>query len=751
MLLPALPAQPPKKNPPPLVDADLQKMPAAEVKELFKKVKLPEDDPSPDAGNQGKQGAASTGEITHHGMDYGPCLACTVDLPDLKKKKGDEAGSNVVLRALAVKLEHHVTICYDLDTLAVAAAWTGGFLDLSKSTHENSKGAMAPQVPWPLLFMNINSPGWADKGGKIGDPRPLKLGPLPAPWLRYHGHYLYGDKVILKYQVHGCQVLEMAGAENHGNRIWLTRTLEVAPSDKELELLIVGDRNDKVDQPAFEDHWLVMPPHKQPQVFKYLIGKDDNGALEVIRKPADPLTPLLGGGPRRWGQSLPTEGTLAKDDGNYPYVVDTLTLPFDNPFKSWMRTAAHDFFSDGRLAVSTLSGDVWIVDRIDKDLKQLRWTRFATGLYEPLGLKIVNDVVYVLGRDRITRLHDLNKDGEADFYESFWADGNVAPSFHAFSFDLQTDKAGNFYFVKSGRRVEKQRPGHGALIKVWPDGKTSEIVATGFRHPNGMGIGPGDEIVVSDNQGEWVPSSKVSLIKPGGFYGYPRQGEPTPKTYETPLFWLPMSVDNSSGGQCWAGDQWGPLSGKLLHTSYGTCSLMYVLTQKVGAGHNAAVVPMPLEFRSGIMRARVNPKDGQVYVVGLRGWQTRAQDVGCVQRVRYTGAKVPLVTAVTASKDAIQLQLTEPASKWVVHLDQWNYIWSRHYGSPQMSPSEPTKAGHDPVGIKDIVVPAPGKSLRLDLERALERVHQLRIRLELEDAGGREVRPTIYMTVNTIE
>src|ERR1700738_3582785 len=97
-LLPAMPAQPPKKNPPHLTDADLQKMPAAEVKELFKKVKLPEDDPSPDAGNKDKQGAPPTGEVTHRGMDYGPCLACTVDLPDPKKKKGDEAGSNVVLR-----------------------------------------------------------------------------------------------------------------------------------------------------------------------------------------------------------------------------------------------------------------------------------------------------------------------------------------------------------------------------------------------------------------------------------------------------------------------------------------------------------------------------------------------------------------------------------------------------------------------------------------------------------------------------
>src|SRR5947199_3600984 len=100
---------PAKKNPPPLTDADLQKMPPAQVKELFKKVKLPEDDPSPDPGNKDKKGAPPTGEVRHRGMIYGPCLASTVDLPDPTKKKGDEAGKNVVLRGLTSQVERTTT------------------------------------------------------------------------------------------------------------------------------------------------------------------------------------------------------------------------------------------------------------------------------------------------------------------------------------------------------------------------------------------------------------------------------------------------------------------------------------------------------------------------------------------------------------------------------------------------------------------------------------------------------------------
>ena len=79
-----------------------------------------------------------------------------------------------------------------------------------------------------------------------------------------------------------------------------------------------------------------------------------------------------------------------------------------------------DFFSDGdSAALSTWNGDVWIVRGLKGDWKQVQWRRYATGLFETLGLKIVDDKVYVHGRDQITRLHDQNNDGEADWYECF--------------------------------------------------------------------------------------------------------------------------------------------------------------------------------------------------------------------------------------------------------------------------------------------------------------------------------------------
>jgi glucose/arabinose dehydrogenase len=144
-----------------------------------------------------------------------------------------------------------------------------------------------------------------------------------------------------------------------------------------------------------------------------------------------------------------TQGALGADD--QPYTLDTITIPFENPYKSWMRIGGMDLFKDGKsAAISTWSGDVWIVTGIDAKLENLQWKRYATGLFQALGLKIVDDKIYVLGRDQITRLHDLNGDNEADWYESFNNDVQVTPGFHEFAFDLNRDSKGNFYFTKSG-------------------------------------------------------------------------------------------------------------------------------------------------------------------------------------------------------------------------------------------------------------------------------------------------------------
>ena len=123
------------------------------------------------------------------------------------------------------------------------------------------------------------------------------------------------------------------------------------------------------------------------------------------------------------------------------------------------------------------------------------------------------------------------------------------------------------------------------MFKVSKDGSKFEVVARGFRAPNGMGVGPHGELTCGDNEGTWTPMCPLNWIKPGGFYGVPDfANRPTkPTIRDNPLCWFPKDIDNSNGGQVWiTGDKFGPLSGQLLHSSYGTCQLFVVLKEEVG-------------------------------------------------------------------------------------------------------------------------------------------------------------------------
>src|SRR5206468_444943 len=159
--------------------------------------------------------------------------------------------------------------------------------------------------------------------------------------------------------------------------------------------------------------YLRLPGHEKEILLKIVYGSDRASVAERIQADAieDP-TPLTKGGPARYPEPVVTKGALGKAGG--AYEVDTLTAPDENPWKSWLRFTGLDFFSDGRAALCTWSGDVWIVSGLDESLEKLSWKRVATGLFQPCGLKIVKDTVYVVARDQMTVFRDLNGDGEPD-------------------------------------------------------------------------------------------------------------------------------------------------------------------------------------------------------------------------------------------------------------------------------------------------------------------------------------------------
>ncbi|MCI0379983.1 MAG: hypothetical protein L0215_20570 [Gemmataceae bacterium] len=733
-------------------------------------------------------------------MNYGPFLSYSLISADRtvvgegKKAKamldyGLRKGQpeTIILRSVNVHLGSKSCAAFDTEMCAFAAVWGGGFVNIRGTNLNGYKGETLAHLRLPVFIQNAQTPGWS-ASGDFKDPRRSGFGALQKEVVHYKGLYLYGWKTILSYTVGKSKVLELPSmlvrdkSQVFCRTVWIdslpeerqlflcdlpgaTSIEEQAPAGAPTIALKRPDATLRVGVVGVRSSWqlsgnrlsLVVPPRVFPRAFKIFMARDvsENQFRQIMREAGaiEDLPALCKGGPPRWKDAITVRGKLAPNDK--PYVVDSIPLPDKNPWNSWMRLGAFDFFKDGRCALCTWNGDVWLISGLDATLEKVTWRRFATGLYEPLGLKIVDDVIYVLGRDQITRLHDLNGDGEADFYENFNNDGPTAPSFHSFAMELHTDRAGNFYYARGSHRVMEGTPMHGGVIKVAKDGSKAELICTGFREPNGMSVGPDDTVTIADNQGNNVPTSKIDFVRPGGWYGYPwGLTKPYPEPV-LPLCWIPHKEDNSSGGQVWVtSKKWGPFEKDLLHTSYGNSKLFLVFAQRDGERFQGGVTGFPLEFASGIMRARFHPVDGQLYLCGLKGWGSNAKSDGSFERVRYTGKPVYMPKALRVKKDAIDITFTQPVDKASldgVEVEQWTYVWwSDKYGSKDFSIKNPGKVGRDPVTVERATLFTDGKTVTLTIP-GLRPVMQMGIYLKnLRAADGTPMAAEIYNTINYI-
>jgi hypothetical protein len=751
----------------------------------------------------------------HEAMEYGPFLTATLTAPQPAK--------NTANKAIAMKLGKEAAIAFDLDLLRYSAGWTGEFLNLRGTPYDGSHGGH-PTVKGKQVWGTPAVPGWAKPGDKVfADPRKEPYGPLEHEHARFKGFYLAGDRGVFHYTVGGVKVLDTPRLEEKDGITAFVRTLEIAPSDKPLShFMLTVDKGksaiglDDVATVEDKDEVLVVahtlaekrsflgvdgtlmftvPAHKETLRFTLGIARVKKDQVAAAKKllsetKPDDIAALLKGGPARWKETVTLKGQRAKDDA--AYVTDTIPVPEENPYNSWMRIGGLDFFSDGRAAVSTWSGDVWIVSGIDDTLEKVTWKRFATGLFQPLGLKIVGDKVHILGREGIVKLHDLNGDGEADYYEAFNNDVATTPGFHEFAFDLHTDAEGNFYYAKGGpvrgggRGFETIARHSGCILKVSPDGSKHEVFATGFRAPNGIGVGPKGQVTSGDNEGTWMPQCRLSLVAPGSFNGCVdlAHRKETPTWYDPPICWMPKNIDNSSGGQVWVtSDKWGPLQGALLHMSYGQSSLYHVLYEGGTDGKTVqgGLVKMPLRLMTGVCRARFHT-DGQLYITGLRGWQTNAARDTAFQRVRYTGKPYESVVGLKVIKDGLQLTFSTPLDKKSVDAEnfaaqQWNYLWCSEYGSADYKIADDFdqrvkeynrlraekkrdgeaiqklfksfERGRTTTNIKGATLSEDGKTVTLSIP-SLKRSMQMQLKMRLKSAAGTALNLELTNTINQV-
>ena len=736
---------------------------------------------------QAKKPAKKTTVVAPVAEASGQWILGTVGVGKQKDGSIDSTG----LKGLAVRLgdDGKKGIAYDLDLCRPIGAWSGRF-----TTEMNlmSRGDY-PTAIGETLFVTGDFAGYMP-GATAKSLAPRKgFGPLSPDQVRFKGFHNAGRAVVVRWQVGEVAIDETAEVVTANEVQFVVRTIEVAPSAKGVTVMlgksadaarIVTLGASKVDE---LDGHAVARVDGSKDVTTVRIAYLPSGVPLPQAFDAEAPSKLLKLAKALWPETVETSGKLS-DKANEAYVVDDVKLPVTNPWKAPMFTSAFDFLPDGRAVICTFHGDVFIASGIDEKLEKVTWRRFAAGLYHALGLKVVNGEIYVTCRDGLWKLRDTNGDGECDTYEAFNFDLMVTKSFHEFTFDLQTDPAGNFYVIKAGpvrkggRGFDEICDHHGSLLRISPDGKKSEVFATGFRAPNGIAVSPTGQVTTGDNEGTWTPVCRLNWVKQGGFYGVPplahRSTEPT--DYDRPLCWFPKEVDNSSGGQVWVtSDKFGPWKDRLLHLSYGTCSLFGVLPQEVAFNGQpqmqGGVARFNVDFASGAMRARFNPKDGQLYVTGLRGWQTTATQNGCFQRVRYTGAATRMPLALAATKKGIKLDFAcavdakaaADAGNWNVEV--WNYVWSSAYGSPdistldakvaatelgndgklQFSKAQMSERKHDSLAVKSATVSADGRSVFLEIPE-IRPAMQMQLKYEIKAADGVELRGQVINTIHAL-
>ena len=715
--------------------------------------------------------------------------------------------NNTALKGLAIRLGDDASVLFDTELLRMAAGWTGGYISTHGVAFDGAHGAH-PHILGTQHFGSSTGPGWADAKGRFDDPRPEPFGPLPEIWCRWDGHYVVGSDVVLSYTVLGTKIYEQPSVLNHDGQIAFVRTFKISRARQALATVLCEARADRAEVSsnvatlttgtnltkialvgapkavALEisegsQVLLKVPRGTRTALFKVVIWQGpaaDETQFASLLGGAPHLADFEHGGPSPWPTPVATKAILntsATPDG--AYVTDALTPPTDNPWKRRVRFAGLDFFSDGkRAALCTHDGDVWIVSGFDDPQGHLEWRRFASGQYETLGLVIVKDVIYTSGRDQITRYHDLNHDGAADFYENFNNQFMSTEGFHEFVFDLQTDQRGNFYFAKAnpvnaggaGFGNQKAARGNGTvcthsgcLFKLSPDGRKLEIYCRGFRAPNGIGVSPAGQVTASDNEGTWVPTTPIHWIQPNQFCGVSNRftGPPLSDRFVPPLCWLAKNYDNSGGGQIWVpNDQWGPFRGELLHESYGQSSLFLVMSEPLADGRRqGGVVKFPLKFTSSVMRAKFNPKDGQLYIAGLSEWQSNAGKITGFDRVRYTGKPVYSVRGLKVVKDGVEPTFTQPlAADTASDLQnfsgkRWNYLRSENYGSPELSVADPKKKGRDTLDITGATLSPDGRTLTLRIAD-FQPVMQETIKFSLKAIDGTAIAQEIMHTVHRI-
>jgi len=397
---------------------------------------------------------------------------------------------------------------------------------------------------------------------------------------------------------------------------------------------------------------------------------------------------------------------------------------------------------DGRLAVAFHRGELMILDPATG-----KWSLFASGLQEPLGMLVESpSSILVMQRAELTRIRDVNGDGRADRFDTIFDGFGMTGNYHEFAYGPAKAKDGSLYvalglasnmapmspeirgeFSTIGRldrsqmsnprewNRNKDRAGRmygrvayrGWVMRGSPDGSKWEPFASGFRSPNGIAFDAAGRLLVTDNQGDWRPTSPLYSVGKGKFYGHPaslvwtpgwKKGDPDlfdakelESMGEAPAGFFPhgeLANSPTEPAILPKGAVPDAIAGQTVIGEMNQNTLVRVLDDEVKGVHQVALVPFFDGSPLGIGNNRLAfGKDGSMYVgKSALAW---AGSNG-IMRVRWRGEPFFAIERIKAQRGGFAVRFTEGIDRSTLsslRVKCHTYRATSNYGGPKLDES----------------------------------------------------------------
>ncbi len=284
-----------------------------------------------------------------------------------------------------------------------------------------------------------------------------------------------------------------------------------------------------------------------------------------------------------------------------------------------------------------------------------------------------------------------------------------------------------------------------------------------MRTPNGINFGPGGRLLVTDNQGGWVPTSKLVEIKPGGFYNMyttfrdPITGANVPGRFDSqpvtpPVVWMPHNEIANSPSTPVVMEE-GLFAGQLAigDVTYG--GLQRVFLEEVDGKLQGALYRMTQGLEAGVNEVAVGP-DGDLYLGGIGydgNWNQPGKLRYGLQKLRANDTVTMDILKTEITETGFQLTYTKPLSEQTrqnlaskYQAQQWRYNATAAYGGPKLD--------QESLSVASATVSADGKTVSLTVPGVKPgRVVHLRSPRPFSAADGEELWSTeVWYTANAV-